>query len=408
MAPGVVDVDLRPDVARDYGVTANGTVVLEDADLRVRVLDPDEAALTAGIIRVLRAEPPLVFFVTGHGEASVEDDSGAGLLEAGRMLAEQNFALRTLNTALVDRVPDEASALVIAGPQSEFTGGEIALLDDYLLRGGRVLAGVEPGGAGSLDSLLTRWGIEPGDGYVIDASDEQRNLLGGRDEPLVALGVGVNPEHPITRGFTFATVFPIARAVFEVSPLPSGVEAFTLIETGRRTWLERTPSTESATVYDQGVDRLGPRALGDAATGDLPADVAGRDESRGLSGNVIEMGARAHDLRESTLAGDQRLGDETFEGALARHARLVVFGDVDFASNANLRVQGNGDLFLASVLWLTEQEDRIALPPRPELLDPFVLGARRTSMVRWVGMGVVPGLFFLAGAVSLWRRRRWV
>jgi ABC-type uncharacterized transport system involved in gliding motility auxiliary subunit len=403
-----VDADRRPDVARDYGVTTNGTVVLEDGDLRVRVADPDEAALTAGLIRVLRAEPPLIFFVTGHGESSVEDTSGAGLAEAGRMLAEQNFAIRELNTTLINRVPDEASAVILAGPEREFSPREIQLVDEYLLRGGRLFAAVEPGGARSVDSLLTRWGIEPGDGYVIDASQEQRNLLGGQEEPLIALGVGVNPDHPITRGFTFATFYPIARAVFEVDPAPSGVDAVTLIESGERTWLERTPTTEGATTYDAGVDRLGPLALGYAASVDLPAFVAGLTPERGLSGNVIEMGARQNDLRDSSLAGSQELEGERFDSGLARNARIVVFGDIDFASNANLRVHGNGDLFLASILWLTEQEDRIALPARPEFTDPFVLGARRTSLVRWVGMGIVPGLFFLAGALSLWRRRRWV
>jgi hypothetical protein len=179
------DVDRRPELAAEYGVSTNRTVVLEDGDLRVRVSDPDEAALSAGIIRVLRAEPPMVFFVTGHGEASVEDESGAGLMDAGRMLLEQNFELRTMNTALVDRVPESASLLVLAGPQSEYTDREVSLIDDYLMRGGRLLAAVEPGGARSVDSLLTRWGIEPGDGYVIDASDEQRNLLGGQEEPLI-------------------------------------------------------------------------------------------------------------------------------------------------------------------------------------------------------------------------------
>ena len=60
------------------------------------------------------------------------------------------------------------------------------------------------------------------------------------------------------------------------------------------------------------------------------------------------------------------------------------------------------------MLWLTEQEDRIALPARPELSDPFILGARRTQMLQWIGIGAFPALFFLAGGVSLWRRRRWV
>jgi hypothetical protein len=376
-----VDVDRRPDVASEYGVSTNRTVVLEDGDLRVRIYDPDEAALTAGLIRVLRAEAPQVFFVTGHGESSVEDDAGSGLMEAARMLMEQNFELRTLNTAVIPRVPESASLLVLAGPTREYTDSEIAIIDDYLMRGGRLLAALEPGGAKSVDSLLTRWGIEPGDGYVIDASEEQRNLLGGH---------------------------PIARALFEANPLPSGVTIDPLIHTGQRTWLERTPSSDGATVFDDGTDFLGPLALGIAATVNLPVFAAGNVSVQGLSGNLIEMAAEQNDMRDSTLAGAQQLGDQEFASGLAKNARIVAFGDIDFANNANLRVHGNGDLFLASVLWLTEQEDRIALPPRPELSDPFILGARRTQMLQWFGIGAVPALFFLAGGITLWRRRRWV
>lgn len=403
-----VDVDRRPEVATEYGVSTNRTVVLEDGDLRVRISDPDEGALTAGIIRVLRAEAPQVAFVTGHGESSVEDESGSGLMEAARMLMEQNFELRTLNTTVIPRVPESTSLLVIAGPTGEYTQREIALVDDYLMRGGRLLAAVEPGGAKSVDSLLTRWGIQPGDGFVIDATDEQRNLLGGQEEPLIALALASNPDHPITRGFNFATFFPIARALFESDPVPAGVTLEPLIQSGQRTWLERTPSTDGATVFDEGVDHLGPLALGIAASVNLPVFAAGNVSVQGLSGNLLEMAAEQNDMRDSTLAGSQQLGDEEFASGLAKNARIVAFGDIDFASNANLRVQGNGDLFLASVLWLTEQEDRIALPPRPELSDPFILGARRTRMLQWVGIGAFPALFFIAGGITLWRRRRWV
>ena len=404
-----VDVDRHPDVASEYGVTTNRTVVLADGDLRVRVSDPDEAALTAAIIRVLRAEPPQVFFVTGHGESSVEDESGSGVMDAARMLIEQNFDLRTLNTAVIPRVPESTSLLVIAGPTSDYTQREITLIDDYLMRGGRLLAALEPGAnTRSVDSLLTRWGIEPGTGYVIDASAEQRNLLGGQMEPLIALALASNPNHPITRGFNFATFFPTARALFQAEPMPAGVTIDPLVHTGSDTWLERTQSTESATVFDSGIDHLGPLAIGIAATVNLPLFAAGDVSVQGLSGNLIEMAAEQYDLRDSTLAGTQRLGDEEFASGLAKNARIVAFGDIDFASNANLRVHGNGDLFLASVLWLTEQEDRIALPARPELSDPFILGARRAKMLNWLAIGIVPALFFLAGGVSLWQRRRWV
>jgi ABC-type uncharacterized transport system involved in gliding motility auxiliary subunit len=85
-----------------------------------------------------------------------------------------------------------------------------------------------------------------------------------------------------------------------------------------------------------------------------------------------------------------------------------VIGDTDFAGNANLRVQGNTQLLLASVLWLTEQEDRIALPPRPDLNDPVVLSSAQVETLRITALAVVPLVFLAIGAWTLWRRRQWV
>lgn len=39
-----------------------------------------------------------------------------------------------------------------------------------------------------------------------------------------------------------------------------------------------------------------------------------------------------------------------------KSAKLVVFGDVDFASNAYLNLSGNSDLFLNTVSWLAEEQ----------------------------------------------------
>ena len=43
---------------------------------------------------------------------------------------------------------------------------------------------------------------------------------------------------------------------------------------------------------------------------------------------------------------------------------MVVIGDSDFANNAFLRLQRNGDLFLNAVSWLAEDEDLISVRPK--------------------------------------------
>ena len=44
--------------------------------------------------------------------------------------------------------------------------------------------------------------------------------------------------------------------------------------------------------------------------------------------------------------------------------RVVVFGDSDFAANGALGIQGNRDLFMNTVGWLSQQENLISIRPK--------------------------------------------
>lgn len=404
-----VDPERRPDLAESLDVTESRTVVLRDGDLRVRVGDPDEAALTGALLRILQASPPVIFVVTGHGEASVEDESPAGLYRAAQMLVAQNFELRILSTAAVERIPADAGLLWLPAPEGAFTAGERTIFEDYLLRGGRLLAMVEPGGSASADSLLFEFGIQPGPGFVIDISPEQRNLSGGGDPRIAAALVG-NGDHPITRSLGRATLFPLARGLRATQPPPSGATPSRLVQTGPSSWVETTPPTglDDVPTLDPGSDFKGPIPLAFAVEFDLKRFTLDRGADRGLTATFLDLAGDRIDLRED-LAADSLATDVVgLERERASSARLVAFGDVDFANNANLMVHGNSELLLSSVLWLTEQDNRIALPARPDLSDPILLTSRQLGAIRWLGIGALPALFFLIAAWTLWRRRSWL
>src|SRR5207245_2311051 len=44
--------------------------------------------------------------------------------------------------------------------------------------------------------------------------------------------------------------------------------------------------------------------------------------------------------------------------------RVAVFGDSDFAANGGLGIQGNRDLFMNTVGWLSQQENLISIRPK--------------------------------------------
>jgi hypothetical protein len=404
-----IDLARRPDLAEVYQITVNGTVLLIDGDLRVRVVDPDEAALSSALLRLVRSDPPVIMFTTGHGESAVEDESAAGWRSAAEMLADQNFEIRMLSTPAIQRIPPETDLVVMAGPQTDLTERERTFLLDFVLRGGSLLILLEPFGASTADSFVGLLGVVAEPGFVVDVSPEQSNLT-NRGDPRIVLAIGGDPDHPITRGFSYNTLYPLARALSTVQPPLPGVQTTRLVSSQPQSWIETDPAqaARGQPRFDDGVDRPGPLALGYAVEIDLRRFDPFATGPSGVDRALVEMWEGRIDLRDPARADTLRVGDADLPLELRERARIVVFGDADFASNANLRVQGNGQLLLSTTLWLLAQEDRIAIGAGPDLNDPVVLQARQLAAARWIGVVAVPAFFFAAGAFSLWRRRRWV
>jgi hypothetical protein len=85
--------------------------------------------------------------------------------------------------------------------------------------------------------------------------------------------------------------------------------------------------------------------------------------------------------------------------------RLVVVGDSDFAANSVGAMGGNRDMFLNMVNWLAQQENLISVRARSPEDRRITLTAGQDKMIFWFTMAILPGLVFLAGIQTWWRRR---
>jgi ABC-type uncharacterized transport system involved in gliding motility auxiliary subunit len=85
--------------------------------------------------------------------------------------------------------------------------------------------------------------------------------------------------------------------------------------------------------------------------------------------------------------------------------RLVVFGDSDFASNGWLAFQGNRDLFLNTVNWLSKQENLISIRPRDAQDRGVTMTASQQNIVRLLTQFAIP-LLIMVGGIVVWARRR--
>ena len=85
--------------------------------------------------------------------------------------------------------------------------------------------------------------------------------------------------------------------------------------------------------------------------------------------------------------------------------RVVVVGDSDFASNGVLGVQGNRDLFMNAVGWLSQQENLISIRPKEADDRRVTLTATQQNTITVMSLLLIPGLVFASGVYNWWRRR---
>src|SRR5207249_6868982 len=110
---------------------------------------------------------------------------------------------------------------------------------------------------------------------------------------------------------------------------------------------------------------------------------------------------------ETSSSGSAESTDQPETEPSAHAARLVVFGDSDFANNSLFPVQGNGNLFLNTVSWLAEEEDLIAIRPRKGGgSGPVMLTAAQAPLIFWLPVVLLPLGVFASGAV-VFLRRKW-
>jgi ABC-type uncharacterized transport system involved in gliding motility auxiliary subunit len=88
-------------------------------------------------------------------------------------------------------------------------------------------------------------------------------------------------------------------------------------------------------------------------------------------------------------------------------ARVVVFGDADFAANADYFQVGNGDLLINSIDWAAGQESLISLTPK-ETTQRFVVPPSRqvALLIALVTVIGIPGAVVALGVSTFVRRRR--
>lgn len=364
-----IDPDRNPGLAKRYGITSYGTIVLESGDKEEKVLTAEEESLTNALLKVIREGKKAVYFLEGHGEHSIENSERDGYAEAKRAIESQNYAVKAVNLLTEGRLPDDATILVVAGPRKDLLEAELAEITRFIERGGKVLFLLDPEGPASLAKYLETYGVQVVDGAVVDLVSR----LFGADY-LMPVITSYEP-HPITKNFDIASFFPLTLSVKTTDSMPERVSAQILAKTSPNSWLKRDMNELKAELRNEGRPLLN----------------EGRDEK-----GPVSVAAVATVTLPSPGAGEQPL----------KRARIVVFGDSDFASNNYLNLSGNRDLFLNTVSWLAEEENLIAIRPKESGQFFHPVTADQEQLIFWLSMIALPMVVVGSGvATYIWRRQ---
>jgi ABC-type uncharacterized transport system involved in gliding motility auxiliary subunit len=375
-----IDPVKKPAVAQQNGITQNGTILLGYKGRTEKVTGNTEQDITNGIIKVTTGQQKKVYFTTGHGERDTAGSDQTGYNAISGALGKENYAVEKVVLAQVPSVPEDATVVVVAGPQQDFFPKEIDELKAFLAKGGKLLLLIDPpakADSPALTNLLALahdWDVDLGNNVVIDVSGMGQLFNASEAVPIAAS----YPPHPITDRFRVITAFPLARSVDIVAGGVNGHNAQPLVQTSPQSWAEtdiKALMAGTPVKMDEGKDKPGPITLGAAVS--APVADASKDPAKPADASTPKP-----------------------------ETRVVVFGDSDFAANGGAAIPGNRDLFLNTLGWLSQQENLISIRPKEaddRRLNPMPAATQALIMYgAWLG---VPLLIFGAGILSWWRRR---
>lgn len=378
----VIDPQENPGRVGQYQITRDGQVVVAGPKKRELLDDPTEEKLTNAIIKVTRDEEKVVYFLTGHGERATDDAEEEGYSNAKQEIENQNYRVEPYNLAIENSIPEDAAAIVSAGPTVSFFPNEVELLDQYLGDGGKFFLLVDAGAELEMNEFLEKYGITIQDDFVVDATGVGQLFGFGPAAPLAA----DYPDHAITEDLRGTmTIFPMARSV-KSGESSLGYEVVGLVESSARSWGE-SDATGERVKFDEGQDEQGPLVLGAVATKSV------EEEEGGAEGDEEAEG------EEDILADLEKPEKPALE------SRLAVFGDADFASNAYMDISANGDLFLNVISWLAEDTDLISVRPKDPKVRDLTLTAADSKLIFLATVIFFPLAALMFGAAILLRRR---
>jgi ABC-type uncharacterized transport system involved in gliding motility auxiliary subunit len=359
-----IDPDKNPQAAREAGIRSFGTAVVEIGTKKEEAKSMTEEGITGAFIRDLKSSARTVCFVSGSGEHQIDDSDRGGLSRFKDLLAKDNYQSKTISLLQQAEVPSDCTTLVIAGPTRKYEQPEVDAIKKYVENGGRALLMLDaPLKSGrseiadndALASVLQSWGVTLDKNLILDLNPIGQLVGLG---PQVALVTSYESQPIVSQMKGTATGFPLSRSLD----------------------IKSTDKTSVQKLFDSSTTSL--------ATNNLKSGSVNVNDPKNQKGPLT-----------IAAAGTFNTGKENSQG------RFVVVGSSSWVDNGFINFNGNSDLALNTVNWLSSDEDLISIRPKEREDRRITMTRAQLSWVRATSQFLLPGIVIVTGIGVWWKRR---
>ncbi len=359
-----VDPDKKPQLAREAGIKSYGTTVVQIGANKNEAKSTSEEDITGAFIRDLKHTARTVCFVTGSGEHLIDDSTREGYSRFKDLLGKDDYQAKSISLLEKAEVPSDCTVVVVGGPSGDYQQPEVDALKKYVEDGGRAMFLLDPPlkmGHGDiadndvLAGLLSSWGVTPNKDLILDMNPiGQLAGLG----PQVALVTKYESQPIVNEMKGSATGFPLSRSL-------------------------DTKNADKTTV-----DKLFDSSESSLATTKLNSPSVDPNDPKNKKGPLT-----------LAAAGTYKTGKENSQG------RFVVVGSSQWAANSFINFNGNRDLALNAMNWLSSDEDLISFRPKEPEDRRITMTRAQMNWVRITSQFLFPLAVVIAGFSVWWRRR---
>jgi len=327
-----------------------------------------EQAITSAMMDLVEGKKKILGYVTGHKEPSLSESSSP-ITVLKTFIENENIKFQELNLLDLDAIPADVKAVMIIGPQYDFSDREMKLLRDFWDKQGRLLLLLDPGAkTPKLRGFVNELGVKMND-----------------DRLMVFLRTGIQ-ELALTRDVQahFLGDSPITKRLADVRALFLGGTS------------SLTPEQDRVRAANIRVEPLIQAEKGYFAETDYNTD----DQAK------LQADAKQNSDVPLTIGAAVEKGGSADQRVQVNSSRLVVVSNATFVQdNAITQDQQGLDFMSGSVNWLLSREQLIGIAPKVPKPLTFSLNEEALRRLRWILLVFIPLVPAVIGTMVWWQRR---